>query len=49
MRLVLIQHLDPCHEGMLTDIIAKTTRMRVEEVKSGVTIQPGCQVSKKPD
>jgi hypothetical protein len=34
---------------MLTDIIAKTTRMSVEEVKSDVAIQPGCQVSKKPD
>jgi two-component system CheB/CheR fusion protein len=49
MAFVVIQHLDPSHESMLTDIIAKTTRMPVEEVKSGVTIQPGCPVSKKPD
>ena len=40
MAFVLIQHLDPSHESMLTEIIAKTTRMLVEEVKSGVTIQP---------
>jgi two-component system CheB/CheR fusion protein len=40
MAFVLIQHLDPNHESMLTEIIAKTTRMPVEEVKSGVTIQP---------
>jgi len=40
MAFVLIQHLDPSHESMLTEIIAKTTKMPVEEVKSGVTIQP---------
>ena len=40
MAFVLIQHLDPSHESMLTEIIAKTTRMPVEEVKSGVTIRP---------
>jgi two-component system CheB/CheR fusion protein len=42
MAFVLIQHLDPSHESMLTEIIAKATRMPVEEVKSGVTIQPNC-------
>lgn len=40
MAFVLIQHLDPSHESMLTEIIAKTTRMPVEEVKSDVTIRP---------
>src|SRR6202789_4014122 len=40
MAFVLIQHLDPSHESMLTEIIAKSTKMPVEEVKSGVTIQP---------
>ena len=39
MAFVLIQHLDPTHESMLTEIIAKATTMPVEEVKSGVTIQ----------
>jgi two-component system CheB/CheR fusion protein len=42
MAFVLIQHLDPSHESMLTGIIAKNTRMPVEEVKSGVTIRPNC-------
>jgi two-component system CheB/CheR fusion protein len=42
MAFVLIQHLDPSHESMLTEIIAKTTKMPVEEVKSGVTIRPNC-------
>ncbi len=40
MAFVLIQHLDPSHESMLTEIIAKATKMPVEEVKTGVTIQP---------
>lgn len=37
---MLIQHLDPSHESMLTEIIAKTTTLPVEEVKSGTPIRP---------
>jgi two-component system, chemotaxis family, CheB/CheR fusion protein len=37
---VLIQHLDPSHESMLTEIIAKATTMPVEEVRSGTSIRP---------
>ena len=40
MAFVLIQHLDPSHESMLVEIIAKSTRMPVEEVKSGVPVLP---------
>ena len=40
MAFVLIQHLDPSHESMLTEIIAKITRLPVEEVKTGVAIRP---------
>jgi two-component system, chemotaxis family, CheB/CheR fusion protein len=40
MAFVLVQHLDPNHESMLTEIIAKITKIPVEEVKSGVAIQP---------
>ena len=40
MAFVLIQHLDPSHQSMLAEIIAKTTKMPVEEVKSGVIIKP---------
>ena len=35
MAFVLVQHLDPSHPSMLTEIIAKITGMPVEEVKSG--------------
>jgi two-component system, chemotaxis family, CheB/CheR fusion protein len=40
MAFVLVQHLDPSHDSMLTEIIAKATAMPVEEVKSGVRIKP---------
>jgi len=40
MAFVLIQHLDPTHHSMLTEILSKATGMAVEEVKSGVTIKP---------
>jgi two-component system CheB/CheR fusion protein len=40
MAFVLVQHLDPSHESMLTEIIAKATRMPVEEVKAGTAIRP---------
>lgn len=42
MAFVVVQHLDPSHDSMLTEIIAKATVMSVEEVKSGVRIKPDC-------
>ncbi len=39
MAFVLVQHLDPTHHSLLTEIIAKTTRMPVEEVKSGIKVR----------
>jgi two-component system CheB/CheR fusion protein len=41
MAFVLVQHLDPSHHSMLTEIIAKGTKMPVEEVRSGVKVRPG--------
>ena len=41
MAFVLVQHLDPSHHSMLTEIIAKATKMPVEEIKSGVKARPG--------
>jgi chemotaxis response regulator CheB len=40
MAFVLVQHLDPNHHSLLTEIIAKTTRISVEEVKSGTKVLP---------
>jgi two-component system CheB/CheR fusion protein len=40
MSFVLVQHLDPSHHSMLTEIISKATSMPVEEVKSGTKLNP---------
>jgi two-component system CheB/CheR fusion protein len=39
---VVIQHLDPNHKSMLTDLIGRYTRMPVYEVKDGMVVQPNC-------
>ncbi len=40
MAFVLIQHLDPNHKSLLTQILARTTQMPVNEVQDGVAVQP---------
>lgn len=40
MAFVLIQHLDPTHHSMLADLISKTTRMHVNEVSNGMSVEP---------
>ena len=40
MAFVVVQHLDPSHHSMLTEIIAKATSMPVEEVESGTRLNP---------
>lgn len=41
MAFVLVQHLDPKHESMLTELISsRSTRMPVLEVKHGMSIKP---------
>src|SRR5262252_8574948 len=40
MGFVLIQHLDPKHQSMLTDLLAKQTTMPVFEVQHGMRIEP---------
>jgi two-component system, chemotaxis family, CheB/CheR fusion protein len=40
MAFVVLQHLDPNHPSMLSEIIAKSTKLPVEEVKASQTIQP---------
>ncbi|MEH2148893.1 chemotaxis protein CheB [Nostoc sp.] len=40
MAFVLIQHLDPNHKSLLSEILARTTQMPVSEVQDGVTIEP---------
>ena len=40
MAFVLIQHLAPAHESMLTELLSKATSMPVREVKDGMTVEP---------
>ncbi|MHC5824190.1 MAG: chemotaxis protein CheB, partial [Nostoc sp.] len=40
MAFVLIQHLDPKHKSLLSEILARTTKMPVTEVQDGMTVEP---------
>jgi len=40
MAFVLVQHLDPTHISVLQEILSRTTRIPVEEVTDGVTVEP---------
>ncbi len=40
MAYVLIQHLDPQHKSLLTEILARTTQMPVTEITDGIEIEP---------
>ena len=40
MAFVLIQHMDPKHASVLTDLLQKTTPMPVREVTDGMAVQP---------
>jgi two-component system, chemotaxis family, CheB/CheR fusion protein len=40
MAFVLIQHLSPNHESLLAEILARVTRIPVQEVEDGMVVQP---------
>ena len=42
MAFVLVQHLAPDHSSILTELIQRTTSMKVFEVEDGVTVQVNC-------
>ena len=42
MAFVLVQHLDPNHKSILTDLVRRYTRMNVYEVEDGMTVKPNC-------
>jgi two-component system CheB/CheR fusion protein len=46
---VLVQHLAPAHESMLTELLSKTTAMPVKEVKDGMTVTPDTVYVIPPD
>jgi two-component system CheB/CheR fusion protein len=40
MAFVLVQHLAPKHESILSELLSKATKMPVVEVREGLTVQP---------
>jgi two-component system, chemotaxis family, CheB/CheR fusion protein len=40
MAFVLVQHLEPRHESVLTRLLAKATRMPVQEAREGMRVEP---------
>jgi two-component system, chemotaxis family, CheB/CheR fusion protein len=40
MVFVVVQHLDPKHQSILTELLSKKTSMPVEEVTDGIRVQP---------
>jgi len=40
MAFVLVQHLDPAHESILTELLSKATSMSVSEVVEGLAVEP---------
>ncbi|MEX2442745.1 MAG: chemotaxis protein CheB [Alkalispirochaeta sp.] len=42
MAFVLVQHLAPDHKSMLSELIARYTRMDVLEVEDGMVVRPNC-------
>lgn len=40
MAFVLVQHLSPKHESMLTELLQGASKMRVSEVRDGMKVQP---------
>ena len=40
MAFVLVQHLDPKHESMLTELLSQRTKMPVNEAKDGMAVEP---------
>jgi two-component system CheB/CheR fusion protein len=38
MANVLVQHLDPRHESLLPDLLARVTRMEVHEARAGMVV-----------
>jgi PAS domain S-box-containing protein len=40
MAFVLVKHLDPAHESILTELLSGSTRLPVSEVRDGMAVEP---------
>jgi two-component system CheB/CheR fusion protein len=48
MAFVLVQHLVPDHESLLTELVQRYTRMKVFQVTEGLVLQPNCVYAAPP-
>jgi two-component system CheB/CheR fusion protein len=42
MAFVIVQHLDPTHKGIMSELLQRTTGMKVTQVKHRTTVRPDC-------
>ena len=42
MAVVIVQHLDPTHKGLLAELLQRATQMKVFQVKDRTQVQPNC-------
>jgi two-component system CheB/CheR fusion protein len=42
MAFVIVQHLDPTHKGAMAELLQRSTRMKVAEVRDRMKVQPDC-------
>ena len=42
MAFVIVQHLDPTHKGMMTELLQRATSMKVVQVKDRTRVRPDC-------
>lgn len=42
MAYIVVQHLDPTHKSLLTELIGGHTKMKVVEITDGLSVQPNC-------
>ncbi len=42
MALVVVQHLDPTHKGVMAELLQRTTKMKVVQVRDRLRVKPDC-------
>ena len=42
MAFVIVQHLDPTRKGIMAELLQRTTRMKVLQIKDGTRVQRDC-------
>ncbi len=42
LTFVIVQHLDPTHKGIMSELLQRATRMKVIQVKDRTTVRPDC-------